>query len=522
MKIKIDNNPIHLKENYNLVLGKFKEDHLKTQKKNLLFKEFDDFNLISLKNLLEFFKIIDPSKEKFDNIDKIINFLEIFQNISTRNISLIQNYIEILETLFSLINFNLALKNKNSLKKELELSKLKEKSSNLSAKTNLLNNLNEQIEKNRQELDYLKQDYFQFKNKKEQLEERINKLNAEIKNLNQQRKDKFSEINKITRNMEHPKNKSKIPEVSGLSNAERIKKLRKEAKEIHYKTRKIKSEINQAKNELDTILPKFKSYKKDYDALKSTIKRQEEQIKKHQNEIEKIMEETREKSVSELKMDELSNIRNYEIIEEEIKNTERKIELMINKNNHITDEKIQDFDFLLTKLSDFHKNLMENEESLIFDINNNMLISIVEDIRDFEIILRDISDLMNQFLNQINLKIDLILNIDFNRKEFFIQPKFIRNEKESLDFEGLTTPEKVFVAICLYIAIHIALHNTQIIFSNLFLHENFNKRGSLFRTLRKILPVLKEEKRFSNLNLSFLISNLEMKRPIENINIITI
>lgn len=520
MEIKIDNKSIPLKERFNLILGNFEENQIEQEQANLEFKKFNDFSRIRLNRFLEYFKLINPPIDKFDKLNNLIGYLELFHELSVRNISLIESYADILSSLFSLINFNLKFNKKKSLEKELELARLKEKSTILSEKTSLLNNLNEQIEKNRQELEYLEEDYFKVKNKKKQIQERISNLKETKKKLNQKRKEKFSEINTITRNMEDPKTKSKIPEVSGLSNAERIKKLRKEAKEIHYRIRKINSEIDEAKNKLDSIQPKFKSYKKDYNALKSTIERQENQIEQNKKEIEKITQTYKENSTQKLKMDQLSNIRNYKIIKKDLKNTEKKIEMILNENQFIEEKKIQEFGLIIDKLSDFQKNIIENGENLMFDIMEDKVISIVEDLRDFELILTSVGDIMNKFLLQINLQIDLFLAIDFENKEFFIQSNFLRKEKENLDFENLTTPEKVYVAISFFIATHIVINNSKIIFSNFFLNDKFNKRGSLFRTIRKIIPLLKDKEIFEEIEITFLISNLKMKRPIENINII--
>jgi hypothetical protein len=91
-----------------------------------------------------------------------------------------------------------------------------------------------------------------------------------------------------------------------------------------------------------------------------------------------------------------------------------------------------------------------------------------------------------------------------------------------LSFTELTTPEKVFFLIILCISIQINLNFENIVFSNLILPNEYNKRGSIYRTLRKIIPVFEKENSLMSINLVFVISNLEMKKSIENLKIITI
>jgi hypothetical protein len=320
--------------------------------------------------------------------------------------------------------------------------------------------------------------------------------------------------------MEEPQKKTKIPPVAGLSNAERIQKLRKEAKEIHYKIRKYKSELENAKKTLDSFLPKYQSYKKDFDSLKSTIDRQENQIKQQKAEIEKLTRKSDIKNLSEIKIGDLSNIRDYDTVKQEISNTDNKIDMMIEKNEYFKEKEIQNFDKLEHRLIEFKAFLLEQNDDLIYEININTVNSLVDNLREFELYLKDVEDLMNRMIGQINLELSFETIINFDDKEFFIKPKFTRNEKETLEFNQLTTPEKVFVVITLFITINISLDEREVLFSNLYLNENFNKRGSLFRTLRKIIPIFQQNKNFSDIELNFAISNLEMKRPIENINII--
>ena len=50
----------------------------------------------------------------------------------------------------------------------------------------------------------------------------------------------------------------------------------------------------------------------------------------------------------------------------------------------------------------------------------------------------------------------------------------------------------------------------------------FNKRGSIFRAIQRILSVIEEDKSLNKYIFIFIISNLEMKKPINNLKIIKV
>ena len=107
-------------------------------------------------------------------------------------------------------------------------------------------------------------------------------------------------------------------------------------------------------------------------------------------------------------------------------------------------------------------------------------------------------------------------NLVFRLKFFQIRRKKI------LSFDELTTPEKVFFIIIFSISINILLNVRNVIFSNVFLPTIYNKQGSIFRTIRKIIPVFQKENDLKNINLIVILSNLVMKEQIKNLNVITI
>jgi hypothetical protein len=122
---------------------------------------------------------------------------------------------------------------------------------------------------------------------------------------------------------------------------------------------------------------------------------------------------------------------------------------------------------------------------------------------------------------QIYLKYSLEITIKDN-KNLFVQQKFFQiRKKTTLNFKELTTPEKIFFLIVLDISLRI-LFNKKIIYSNLFLPVIYNKHGSIVRTLRKIIPIFERETELQNFNLIFILSNVEMKEKIKNLEVIKI
>ena len=59
-----------------------------------------------------------------------------------------------------------------------------------------------------------------------------------------------------------------------------------------------------------------------------------------------------------------------------------------------------------------------------------------------------------------------------------------------------------------------------IIFSNLFIPNNYNKRGSIERTLKKIIPLFSTESHLLDIKLIFIIANLDIKSDIKNLKLI--
>ena len=176
---------------------------------------------------------------------------------------------------------------------------------------------------------------------------------------------------------------------------------------------------------------------------------------------------------------------------------------------------------MIKRLNHINKEVDMLEKDFRLGKKNSEIDEISEAFQKLEMIISDLEDLINIFLSKINLKSHFQVLLSDDNKKFYIQSTFTRNNKAQLTFDELTTPEKIFFIIICYISIEIQLKNNNIIFSNLFIPGIYNKAGSIYRTIRKILPLFESDD-FAEFNLIFILSNLEMKKEIENLKVITI
>ncbi|MBY9006183.1 MAG: hypothetical protein KGD63_05450 [Candidatus Lokiarchaeota archaeon] len=518
-KISIGSEKISIKDKYTIISGNIEKDNLNFSDKETVFETFDSFNFLSLDNFLSILNKFDKSYKKLDEYHNMLEFLILYKKISENNISILNDYISSLEQSYTYLELNILISEIKSLEEELELSKIRDKSSLLSAKTDFLHKLDFIINKNKDKLSFLKEDYHKIKNQRVQIIRDIQNYKEDINDLSIKKKEKFNEINKITRNMEDPKyKKDDLLIESTLSNSEMIKKLREEAKNIHNDINQTKLDLKKSNEELKNIEPKFNVYEKDYNDLSSMIQKKEEQIKNTQTEIEKGLSNNNQIKLD--KLHQFEKIRSSIEIQKDIENKKSVLEQINNSEKLIRGNSQEEFLKTIKEFSRINRYVNNNQEDLIFLPEKTTLISSIEKYRDLELLINKIEYQLNQFLITINLKTELQIKLE--KEKLFLQMLFIRNNKEYINFDELTTPEKVLFVVMLFISIKIILNFKIIIFSNLFIHQNYNKRGSLFRTIEKIIPIFEKNENLKDISLIFIISNLEMKKSINNINLIKI
>ena len=479
----------------------------------------------------KFINILYRQSEEFLSLKKSIKILEIFnenRNYMELNIKIVAQFTEIAESLVSLFRLIKLIKEKETLVKELEISKKYKKSSDIAAISDLMKTLNESLINNKRKLKYLEEDYLQRKNKIDQIINMIDDFKLKIQELTKQKKEYFSQINKITREMEGDSTDQKIISDKkldvniDLTNAEKIKKFQMKAKEIQIEINQINSNINETKSKLEELSPFYKIYKKDYDKLLEIIKIDEGKLDKLQSQLKEKLKDKESILNKELDIVDFKSIRPPQEIEENIQKIDYKLTEISIPDNLFNTQNQYDLSLIIEKLKIINHNIENRQNEIIIDMNEEEIKENIVSLQKLEIIINTIDTFINKFLKEINLKLQLRIIISPDNKNLYIHPNFIRTTEEQINFDNLTTPEKIFFVIVFYISINLYIDTKNIIFSNLFVPVKYNKAGSIFRTIRKILPLFESEDKLSKFNLIFIISNLEMKKDIKNLKIIKI
>jgi len=468
--------------------------------------------------------------EDFRDLEKSLNLINLvneFHGSMEKNIEVISQYSEIIEKLSAKIRLNFLLKEKEKFLKELEITEEFEKSSDTSAISDLLEKLNKSLSDNKKKLKYLEEDYFQRKNQIDQLNSTINNYKQQIQNLTKKKKEFFSQINRITREMSGNSNKEReeqqlIPEIDdSLTNAQKIKAFQNKAKETQRDINKLNQKVEETNLKFKEFNPLYETYKNDYEKLKKIINTDDIKVRELELEL-KTKFLNKNNSHYDYNGFDLKSVRSIDEVKIDIKKINNEIET-ISVPNSISDlQDPEDLSEIIENLKDFDNNLKKNQNNIKISKNKEEIIQIFDSFQKLEALMDDLEIFINRFLSQINLKSQFRILLSEDNKNFFIQIGFTRNMKEKITFDELTTPEKIFFIIICNISIGLQVKNHNIVFSNLFIPSVYNKAGSIFRTIRKILPLFDTEEYLSKFNLIFIFSSLEMKKEIKNVKIITI
>ena len=471
-----------------------------------------------------FIKMYQKQSIDYSSCEKAPNMLILFnkyRNVIIKNIETVSQYTQTIELLILQFKLNLILKLKENFLNEIEIRRELQKSSDFTASSDLLNKLNESLVINKKKLEYLEEDYFKHRNQIDQFKITLDSLRLKVEKLTKQKKEYFSNINKITRemggnsnNQEH-KLEDNLDFDENLTNSQRIRALQKRARETQNEINRINSRFSKTKLKYEEFRPLFETYEQDYQRIIERIELDEKKISELESKLElKINISRNSMPLDKIK---LQSIRTIQEIENDIKEADSEIKVISFQG---IDPK--NFNKCTNKIKEFDKFLSDNGSEIKIDKNVGELKGIFKAYQKFEIIVDELESIINKFLVEVNLKASFRLLLSKDNQKFIIQLNFIRNNKESIDFNELTTPEKIFFVIILYISFELQIDKHNIIFSNLIIPVEFNKAGSIFRTIRKIIPIFEKEKNFGKFNLIFIFSNLEMKKEVKNLKIIKI
>ncbi len=492
------------------------DDVLKYIHKENFFELIEDFNSFSFDI---FQNIFGDHLERFQNFKKsfkLLEYLSDYNSITNFNSELVSHYMDTLKSLISILHYNELIKERSILFKEMKISGLKKRSSDIAAKADLLDKLKQAISKDKKQLEYFKEDYNKLKNRVDQIKDTIINCNKEISDLNKSKKECFSQINKLTRSMDGPDKRENNKPISG-----QIRGLQQKAKECQYEINQVNLKRNESQSHLNDITPNYDKLEERYLKLVKGLQNDEKKALGVKKELEEVFN-VEDNEIGEIHLEQFNFFKPVNEIENELAKVESELEIISKTEIHLNIEKPQDLSKISKKVEEIQGILKSHDKNLIIGNYEDELIENMDNYRAVEDLLANLESLQNIFLSQINLNCQFQINITENYENFFIQLSFVRGNREVLEFQSLTTPEKIFFLIIFYISIKIHINSKSIVFSNLFLPRRYDKRGSIFRTIRKIIPVFENNEFLKQYKLIFIISNLEMKKPIEKIKIVNL
>jgi len=527
-EIKIGDNKIFIEDRYTLVQGKFNLNQFHEYYNDVYLQIQENLDLIPVE---KFIKIISNEPNNLfglSNFTKILDLLFDYSKVVENNLEIYLRFnknIEILYTLLKLIYFSAK---KKILSRELELSKIRKSSSDILATADLMKSLTESINNNKVKLSYIKEDYFQRKNQIDKIKNDLTTYETLIQEQSHIKKNCFDQINKITRKLEGSKTENEDDSFlrlgidTNLTNSEKIRALQKKAKDTQYEINKIRLRSKQSQAEFEELSPNYEIYRNDYEEILKTINEDEERLRQVHKNYEKELRENKEIQFGETE-DLLSrSIRPSLEIEQEIIKVESELDNLSFPNNLKKENPPSNIPIMIEKFKEIDATLRNNDEEIKISVKEEEIEEVFEHLRIFENKIKDIEHVTNKFLKEIQLQVQFNLVTNQMNTAFLIKTNFTRKYKIKVNFENLTTPEKIFFIISFFISFKVLLNSNNIIFSNLFVLPVYNKGGSIYRTIRKILPLFESDENLSNVSIILLMSNLELKKDIENLKIIKV
>ncbi len=502
-RINIADNEIDIKNQFTLILGKFKKEQINQFQEFNTYDLFEDFNVISFETILTIFK------NEIHNVNflRFVEILDPFLNTTKFFIQLIGKYSELTQFFDQSLRLRIFASENENLEKLLEIRKKIDEKNTPKVKEILdeIRDLNNLIIEEIKTLNYLEEDFINQKMKIDRFNKSINNLQIKLKNLDTQKKKALKKISVITGENEDSRDMDEE-----LTDSQRILKFQQQVRDFNYEMKKINENIHKESTEFREFKLNFLIIEEDYKLLKSTINGYNNKLNELKKELSKIIDtELGDFEMSDLLKSHNQIIKHFEENDLKIKN--------IQKHKFFDKNQSDALSTIYKELVNIKSNLTKNKINFTKD-DIEKSVDFYQNIESKIIILEEI---INKFLMQIYLKYSLEITINDN-KNLFIKQKFFQiRKKTTLNFNELTTPEKIFFLIVLDISLRI-LFNKKIIYSNMFLPVIYNKQGSIFRTLKKIIPVFERETELQDISLIFILSNIEMKERITNLDVIKI
>jgi hypothetical protein len=516
-----------IQDKLTLIIGKIKEDDL------ISFKDENLVDLITNLDPIPVENIIKNLESDYPVIKKSINLLKYLKDYLKSvdlNADLISKYNDLTQKIILSFQFIFLKNEKSQLKKELEITKSYKQSSEIKAISDLLEKLNESLIHNKTNLNYLEQDYQKKKNQIDKLNQEIQNTKDILKNLTNKKKLSFRYINNITRNMD---TSSKIitneEEINStleldpeLTNAEKIRTLQIKAREIQHEINQHKLKIDGIQLKCDNLSPQFKIINEDYEKLIHLIEEDENKVKRKENELNEIISSLDANLNEQLQKINFRSIQTTSQIELALSDLELRMKTILTNETFVHDNSLIKVEEITKDLNKLINLVKKNKNQITISDADQNFAEMFEGYFTLESSVSKLEEILNLLLSEINLRINLEISITEGYTKLLIHPQFARIKSHNLQFDDLTTPEKIFFIIIMQISIKMLQKSKTILFSNAFIPDSYNKRGSIFRTIRKLNQTFERNDSFNDYTFVFIISNLELKKQIQNIKIIKI
>jgi len=527
-EIKIGDNKIFIEDRYTLVQGKFKLNQFREYSNDDYLQIQENLDLIPVEKIIKIISNESNNLYSLTNFTKILNLLSDYSKVVENNLEIYLRFNKNIEILYTILKSIYFSAKKKILYRELELSKIRKSSSDILATADLMKSLTESINNNKVKLSYIKEDYFQRKNQIDKIKKDLTTYETLIQEQSQIKKNCFDQINKITRQLEGSKTENENDSFlrlgidTNLTNSEKIRALQKKAKDTQYEITKIRLRSKQSHAEFEELSPNYEIYRNDYEEILKIINEDEERLRQVHKNYEEELRENKEIQFGETEELRSRSIRPSLEIEQEIIKVESELDNLSFPNNLKKKNPPSNIPIMIEEFKEIDAILRNNDEEIKISVKEEEIEQVFEHLRIFENKIKDIEHVTNKFLKEIQLQVQFNLVTNQMNTAFLIKTNFTRKYKIKANFENLTTPEKIFFIISFFISLKILLNSNNIIFSNLFVLPIYNKGGSIFRTIRKILPLFESDENLSNLSIILLMSNLELKKDIENLKIINV
>ena len=255
-KINIADKEIDIKNQFTLILGKFKKEQIDQFQDFNTFDIFEDFDVISFEKFFTIFK-----NETFNvNFLRFVEILDPFLDTTEFLNQLIEKYSDLTQFFVQSLQLRVITNENKNLEKILKIRKKIDRTPILKENLDEIRDLNNLIIEKIKTLNYLEEDYNKQKMRSDRFISSLNNLQIKLKNLKLQKEKTFEKIKIITEENEDSRDMD-----NELTDSQRILKIQQQVKDYNYELKKLNENIEKES-------AKFQEFKLNFCLLKSSSK----------------------------------------------------------------------------------------------------------------------------------------------------------------------------------------------------------------------------------------------------------